>query len=166
MVEVKGKLKFVRQGLMGRLVSKRIWIIEKSKIRSIKFIEIDVTFFKVECTGDAQAVRDSLNLIKREALCIGGFEPVKELYPPSQADQPVPPSVGKLQFVRHGLMARLIGKKDWIKEEGGIESIWFQELNARYFTVTCAGNPEKVKESLKLIKWKALSIGGFVPGIS
>ena len=60
-------------------------------------------------------------------------------------------------------MARLIGKKEWIKEEGGIESVWFQELNARYFTVTCAGDQEKVKESLNLIKWKALSIGGFVP---
>ena len=75
-----GKLKFVRQGLMGRLFNKKVWIIEKSKISSIKFTEIGVTFFKVECTGDAGAVRDSLNSIKREALCIGGFVPVKELY--------------------------------------------------------------------------------------
>ena len=39
-----GKLKFVRQGLMGRLFNKKVWIIEKSKISSIKFTEIGVTF--------------------------------------------------------------------------------------------------------------------------
>ena len=70
-----GKLKFVREGLMGRLIGKKDWILKKSKIDSICYKEINATFFVVSCTGDAEKVITALHLLIREAQCIGGFVP-------------------------------------------------------------------------------------------
>jgi hypothetical protein len=44
---------------------------------------------------------------------------------------------GKLNFVREGLIGRLIRQKDWILKM--IESIWYKENDAKYFIVSCCG---------------------------
>ena len=46
-----------------------------------------------------------------------------------------------------------------------IDSIFYKEINARFFIVSCTGDADKVITALHLLIREAQCIGGFVPGM-
>ena len=64
----------VLEGLMGRNVGLKSFILDRTDIESIWFKELG-EFFSVSVSGEVREVRDALTLIKRLATCIGGFSP-------------------------------------------------------------------------------------------
>ena len=59
--------------------------------------------------------------------------------------------IGKLKFIREGLMGRIVGLKSFILDRTDIESIWFKELG-EFFSVTVSGEVREVRDALTLIK--------------
>ena len=70
--------------------------------------------------------------------------------------------IGKLKFIREGLIGRIVGLKSYISDRTGIESIWFKDLG-KFFSVSVSGEVGKVRDALTLIKRLALALG-FSPG--
>ena len=56
--------------------------------------------------------------------------------------------IGKLKFIREGLMGRIVGLKSFILDRTDIESIWFKELG-EFFSVTVSGEVREVRDALK-----------------
>ena len=59
--------------------------------------------------------------------------------------------IGKLKFIREGLMGQIVGLKSFTLDRTDIESIWFKELG-EFFSVTVSGEVREVRDALTLIK--------------